>query len=485
MMGLSYFDIIPYGKGASMVLRKFCSAICLLMLAWLFCGSALGASEEGYVFTVTEEAVGLQIGNAEVLHGPTGVYRTDDPAVIQALDQAGLLEFCEEDGLIQLAETQTEEPTEDEYWVHSLLDYNCAAEQALTGQGVRICMIDSGLYTGFGAYTDAVIEPGANYLAEQTDAALRADTNDTYGHGTQVASIIADRQYGLAPLVTLIPLKCFDAKNSMLSPVVEAVYDAVDVYHCDILNLSLGATTEFETLKAAVQYALDHGVLVVCAAGNLRSGYTSSGNDAYYYPASQDGVISVGSATQSQTIATSSVQNDKVTVAAPGAALTARSINAGAYKTVNGTSFAAPVVSALAALAFSAEPDLEAQAFRDLLTATAVDLGAKGRDNAFGHGLVNICSLLTRLQQEEALFLFDQNTRTLSVHQAAQKQIYSAFLTFYDIHGKFLSTMFAENLTGHFYVDRLPLPEGTASYKLFTVDSGAAPLLPVQGNCLS
>lgn len=463
--------------------RRVCSIAVLALLLCVFCGFARGISADGYVFQVTEAAASLRIGNADPIHAASGIYRTDDPAVVQALDRAGLLEFYEEDGLIQLAEDETEET--EPYWAHTLLDYGCAAERQMTGQGIRIAIVDSGLYPGFADCTDAVIAQGTNYLADKDDSTLRTDTTDTYGHGTNAASIIADRHYGFAPQVTLIPLKCFDAKSGQLAPIVEAVYDAVDRYNCHIINLSLGSTTQYESLALAVQYALDHGVIVVCAAGNRTGSYPSSGNDSYYYPASQEGVISVGNATGNKTIAVTSVQNSKVTVAAPGSALTARSIDGGAYESVSGTSFAAPVVSALAALALSAEPELEASAFRQLLTATAIDLGKAGYDNAFGHGLVNICSLLTTIQREEPLFLCDEDARTLSVHQAAQTQAYSIFLTLYDGNGKFLSTLFLQGLTGHCYIDRLPLPEAAASYKLFTVDSSESPLLPVQGSTIS
>jgi len=124
------------------------------------------------------------------------------------------------------------------------------------------------------------------------------------------------------------------------------------------------------------------GLLMIAAAGN---GYSSS----YSYPASYDSVMSIAAVDSNSVVASFSQYNDQVSVAAPGVG-TYSTCDANAYCTKSGTSMATPHVVGVAALVWSHFPtqftNLE---IRDALQQTAVDLGAPGRDDYYGHGLVD------------------------------------------------------------------------------------------------
>ena len=228
------------------------------------------------------------------------------------------------------------------------------------------------------------------------------------GHGTFITGILAAATgngvgvAGLAPQAEIVPLKCFTAKTGSISAVVAAIYDGVDVYQCQVLNMSFGVKQSGvesglpenpRALEEAVAHAEEKGVILVAAAGNAPSG--STGNDPVLYPAGYDTVIGVGSVDREKAISKFSYQNDSVYITAPGQGLHGLGIASGTtYVTGQGTSYAAPMVSAAAALALSVKPELTPAEFRDLLLDTAEDLGEPGWDTVYGHGLLDIGGLL-------------------------------------------------------------------------------------------
>ena len=78
------------------------------------------------------------------------------------------------------------------------------------------------------------------------------------------------------PLVYYTKLASGAVLNGGIESICNAIYDAVDVFGCQIINISSGITAEDERLEKAVDYAEEQGVLVVSACGNS--------GDAVYYP---------------------------------------------------------------------------------------------------------------------------------------------------------------------------------------------------------
>ena len=414
---------------------------------------------QGYIFKMKDAAEesgcledALQEDAAEPVYEPEGLYATEDLSVIRELAASGEIEYWEPNATVTLFEEDGLSGVvgaasgSTDGWVRKMLGYAYAREQGITGEGVRIGIIDSGLAAEYAAFTDAVIEPGCNYL-EDAGSEMRANTEDTYGHGTAVCSIITSRDYGLAPEVTVIPLKCFDSKSDgTIAGISEAVYEAVDVYHCDIINMSLGVSADYSTLAEAIEYARGKGVTVVAVAGNLPFGMTSTGQDSAYYPGAYESVIGVGAVDYKKAIWSRSVQNVYVNLAAPGKDVDKYNISTHRFDTGSGTSYATPAVTAAVALALSENPGLTPEEIDCLVTETAEDLGAEGRDNAFGYGLLNLGLFLTKaLGDEGRPVVSEYNGKTcLSGWFGEASEEHLDLLSFYAGDGRLIEAWFAD-----------------------------------------
>jgi len=160
-----------------------------------------------------------------------------------------------------------------------------------------------------------------------------------------------------------------------------------------IVNMSLQGCDYDTEVRAAVQRAAAAGILLVAAAGNTSK--SCSGNPTgVLYPARYPEVIAVSGTSPWDTFADSGVVcNDgsrygaEVELSAPfeASSMTAN----GQWGSQCGTSMAAPVVTAVAALVWTAHPDWTASQVRQRLAATAVDRGPSGRDEKFGFGRVS------------------------------------------------------------------------------------------------
>lgn len=226
---------------------------------------------------------------------------------------------------------------------------------------------------------------------------------DSIGHGTEVTGIIAaTANYGVGISgvcwnVAVVPLRVIYSDGTLYTDdAVEALLDAADI-GCDVINMSYGGEGGVASFSEAlaIQYALSKGCILVGAAGN-------SGTSDYVFPASYDGVISAGSINSTQTVSAFSQKNDRVDVVAPGenVLITVDDYYAGYgmhYGYVSGTSFAAPYVSGIAALARSINGAVDSAAFQDAISKTSMDLGPTGYDTAYGYGVINAQAVVTYL----------------------------------------------------------------------------------------
>jgi subtilisin family serine protease len=152
-----------------------------------------------------------------------------------------------------------------------------------------------------------------------------------------------------------------------------------------VLNLSLAGPPN-AVLEEAIARLAAAGVVVVAAAGN------GGPRAEPAYPAAYPTVIAVTAVDRSGAIYRRAGRGDHIDIAAPGVEVwTAASVRGARPKT--GTSFAAPFVSAAAALLLGAEPNLAPADVRLRLKAAAQDLGETGEDPVFGAGLVQATGL--------------------------------------------------------------------------------------------
>ena len=320
---------------------------------------------------------------------------------LKKLIHEGVLEWYEEDGDAILFETEQEDGLSggllsdyysDQQWNLDLINAEPAFRQNYLGEGVRIGFVDSGVspHPDFG---DRLLS-GYNFTPEAEKYPEKAkDTRDQYGHGTKVAGLAAgggeSGYIGAAPGAEIVPLKCTDGKTVKISSICRAIYSGIDDYHCDVLNLSLGVKTEYQTLKEAVEYAEEQGVVLVSAAGN-------GGSSVYYYPAKYDSVIGVGSVDRDRSLYARSNHNNSVFLTAPGVDVRSTS-NRGDYASGTGTSFSVPQVSAAAAVMLSIDETLTPEKIMTILSETAQDQGSVGYDEYYGYGILNLGGCVAEL----------------------------------------------------------------------------------------
>ena len=255
-----------------------------------------------------------------------------------------------------------------------------AWRSGLTGKGVTVAIVDSGLSGTTGDIDKSRVLPGKNCVGG-------TGVDDTLGHGTFVAGVIGATKdngvgiAGIAPGVTIVPIKCYATDETDFAAQAAGIYAAVDEYHCDILNISAGDPEIVPEVEAAIRHALDEGVIVVAAAGN-------SGDTQLLYPASYDGVISVSNVGRDLVLSATSNKNDHVWVTAPGREIVSLGRLPLTVKMSSGTSFSAPAVAGVAALLKEAFPQMTPADFREILKVSSKDLGRTGYDIYYGWGLV-------------------------------------------------------------------------------------------------
>ena len=172
--------------------------------------------------------------------------------------------------------------------------------------------------------------------------------NSVAGHGTFIAGLIAT----LAPDARLLPVRAFGTDGmSNTFTVAAAVKYAAD-HGATVINLSLGSLQASKLLQDAITDARQRGIVVVAAVGN--------DNDelAPQFPSSMDEVLAVAAIDLQGKKATFSNFGNHIDVCAPGVKLISAYPNErqGGYAVWSGTSFAAPLAAAEAALVLAVDP---------------------------------------------------------------------------------------------------------------------------------
>ena len=282
---------------------------------------------------------------------------------------------------------------------------------------VAVAVLDTGVaYEDFGKFRKAPDFGGTVFLTGFNVFTHDAHANDDNFHGTHVASIIAEATdngsgaAGIAFRTAIMPVKVLDSdgfgSNSGIAEGIDYVtnFRQGGVNPVKVINLSLGGGTRSQTLKSAIDRAVAAGITIVASAGNDNTSPVD-------YPAAFENVIAVGSVDGRKVKAPYSSFGADLDLMAPGGDLRRDDNGDGrpdgilqqtfdpttaatqgryddfAYFFVVGTSQAAPQVSALAAL-LAKQGVTDPLAIQAIMQKTAEDLGAPGRDDQFGWGLI-------------------------------------------------------------------------------------------------
>lgn len=277
-----------------------------------------------------------------------------------------------------------------------------------TGTGRNVVVLDTGYNYG---HPELASSFGGGWDFVNNDN----DPDDDNSHGSHVAGIItADGintiAKGVAPDTKVIAGKVLDAFGSgYFSDVEEAIYWVVDEVTkgsdglastsddvvVDAISLSLGTSQPYTykgycdnvlpTLTSAIKYAVDHGILVVVAAGNSgNAGVSIPGCISY---STTVGALNDGTYNGSESIASFSGRGNAVDIASPGVTIYSSTLDSN-YASWNGTSMATPAVSASVALIKAAHPTYTVTQIQNALFSTAKDLGKYGKDKDYGWGRI-------------------------------------------------------------------------------------------------
>ncbi len=337
-------------------------------------------------------------------------------------------------------------PTNDTYyflqWAPKAVEAPGAWALGYTGAGVRVAVIDGGMYNAHPdlaanidtASARSFVTSGVAGLGGCPATAYNCDTG-TFWHATHVAGIIATIDnatgvIGIAPGATIVPVKALHNGSGSFGAVVQAILYAGDHSaaggRADIINMSLGAVfpkndsdaSELRhALTKSVDYAVDNGTLVVVAAGNdgldmdhdgvLISTPAESGK-AMSISATGPLGFGYGATNYRRPASYTNYGNSLVTLAAPGGDFAypgneicpsvgvpcwaldmVLSTSRAGYTWAAGTSMASPAVAAVAALVKQKNPGISVSKLQQALIKSADDEGQPGTDAFYGKGFVN------------------------------------------------------------------------------------------------
>jgi len=301
---------------------------------------------------------------------------------IDALSKNPNIDFIEYDGQAQILADEIP-------WGITRINAVNTQSGGFAGSGVKVAVLDTGV-----DHTHPDLKE--NYLGGYDFVNKDNDPMDDHSHGTHVAGTVAAASNGIgvlgaAPQAGVYAVKVADSSGyCSYSNIIAGINWAVN-NNADVITMSIGGTSSSSTLQSACDNAYSKGIVLVGAAGN-------SGG-AVIYPAAYSSVIAVSAIDSANTRTSWSCYGPQVEFAAPGVSIKS-TMPGGLYGFKSGTSMATPHVTGAVALLLSTDVSgtsydankngmWDPAEIRSRLQMTATDLGASGKDNYYGYGLVN------------------------------------------------------------------------------------------------
>jgi subtilisin family serine protease len=192
------------------------------------------------------------------------------------------------------------------------------------------------------------------------------DPMDGQGHGTHCAGVIgaSHNDIGVAGVMAearIMGIKIFDDRGRTTAEAIVKGIDYAVKAGVKIMSNSWGGPSESQAIRDAISAANDEGILFVAAAGNGNIfGWGQNNDRKPVYPANYelDNIVSVGAIKRNGRKAFMSNYGEKtVDLFAPGVSIQSTYIR-GSYRSLTGTSMAAPHVSGVAGLIASLDPEM-------------------------------------------------------------------------------------------------------------------------------
>lgn len=355
--------------------------------------------------------------------------KKDTIRVLKALRKRKDVLYAEPNYIRRPTETTPNDQFYPLQWHYPLINLPTAWD-ITTGSGVTVAVIDTGVLLAHPDLQGQLV-PGYDFISSPTRAldgdGLDNDPDDpgdgglvaaSSFHGTHVAGTIAAATNnaagvaGVAWNARMMPLRALGMGGGTSYDIQQAVRYAAGLGNdsgttpanrADIINLSLGGTGYSQAEQDSCTQARDQGVIIVAAAGN-------ESTSVPVYPASYDGVVSVSAVDINKKLAPYSNYGAYIDVSAPGGDMVSDQNGDGYadgvlstigddsggsvvmnYRFSQGTSTAAPHMAGVAALMKSVDPGLTPAQLDSLLMSgnLTTDLGAPGRDDVYGYGLID------------------------------------------------------------------------------------------------
>lgn len=303
-------------------------------------------------------------------------------------------------------------------------DIKLPQAQALSknfGAGIKVAVLDTGIDLNHPMFSGRLAPSSEWKDFIDNDVTPQEVAGTSYGHGTAVAGIILQA----APRAIILPIRVLNGEGVGDTDDIAAAIDWAVQKGAKVINLSLGTNVQATALQSWVGYALSRGIYVVASSGN-------SGDTNITYPAAEatsmtySGVnhskylISVGSMNSSWTRSSFSTYGTALELMAPGEQVfTAFPDSQTGHAT--GTSFAAPQVAGVLAMALSDTAAANHGNMQQYISWTSWTMGA-----GYGYGTFNAVGLMNSLPDHKvrnALFVVDfQGTNVILPGDALFKQ---------------------------------------------------------------
>jgi hypothetical protein len=299
------------------------------------------------------------------------------PRAIRALEADARVTSVQPNYLFTMQQSEPAAASEGDAAQYELAKLHLPQAHALAkGDKILVAVIDSGV--------DAHHPELAGAIAETYDTLAQPFT--PHKHGTAIAGLIAahGKLMGAAPGARILAIRAFNPSGKGADGTTFNILKGLDwaaAHDARVINMSFAGPAD-PALHHSLEAAHKKDIVLVTAVGN------AGAKSPPLYPAADPNVIAVTATDAGDKLFEQSNRGNYIAVAAPGAKILVANPD-GAYEVSSGTSYSAAEVSGIVALMLERKGDLTPDNVRDILMATAKDLGAKGRDPLFGAGLAD------------------------------------------------------------------------------------------------
>lgn len=396
-------------------------------------GSTLAVADVADDMRASEAVAAAQEVPGVVSVQPNFVYRLVDEVPAGALDESAASiadEQVEGDegisaqalGMPNDDYVYTRDPNEpyNQYWLYTTR-ITRAWNLVHADNTVTVATLDTGVDFDHADLEDNLLMDYAWDAYNSKPLSASVPNGDRIGHGTMVAGIISARAnngIGLAGAsfnATILPVKVFNdtgAPEATTASVLSGYKYVVDlatsktVPNLRVINTSFGSYNTYsssgyclkdEALRKAIVSAKNAGIVTVCSGGNGKDGKPRTDN---IYPADFDECVAVTALNTDNTNCYWSDYNKKKNISAPGLLITTTDATGG-YSKASGTSMAAPIVSGIFALLFTAVPAATVDDACNAVYATATPISDAENDRtdiSGSHGAIDASAAVEALE---------------------------------------------------------------------------------------